>query len=71
MPKAAKELTLGGIHVLAAVTEGIDVGNSNRLAFVYSSQDMGENWDCREENKTKIRKIFRWDPEQRSKWGKG
>lgn len=71
LPRAAEALTLGGIHVLAPVIEGRNVAASNRLIFVYSSQIWVQTGVVKEKrtNKTKI-KIFRWDPEQKSKWGR-
>lgn len=70
LPRAAEALTLGGTHVLAPVTVGRNVAASNRLIFVYSSQIRVQTGMVKEKrtNKTKI-KIFRWDPEQKSKWG--
>lgn len=63
MPWAAEALVPGGDHVLAAVTEGRNVGSSKYLIFVYSSL-YGCKLGLSRKRKliTKTRKIFPWVP---------
>lgn len=63
LPWAAEALVPGGVHVLAAVTEGRNVGSSKYLIFVYSSQ-YGCKLGLARKRKliTKTRKLFPWVP---------
>lgn len=63
LPWAAEALVPGGVHVLAAVTEGRNMGSSKYLIFVSSSQ-YGCKLGLSRKGKliTKTRKIFPWVP---------